>query len=192
MSRKVCEQASSILNPLVDHGAYRGVTIQVEIVSPPEYEKRLNDLKDLERRETDVRSNCIYGVVPTSFSSCYRHNLFNSIDPDITFFRVNAATPTVSSVLISSARFNAYELAPKPGSRDNESIVRRTDRYDPSLLSDAASFIAGYLCGTMSTAMDGTGEPLVASPAPAQSSTPAPKPTTACPYKYAFCTPTAE
>jgi hypothetical protein len=163
VGKKVCGDAALILNPLVDHGAYRGVAIQVEIVTAPEYDKRLTDLKDLEKRETDIPTNCLSNRVPAGFSSCYRHNLSNAIDPDITFFRDNPSSPLVSSVLISSARFNGLELAPKPGSPNNESVLKQTDRYDPSNLSAAASFIAGYLSGTMSRAMDGTGEPLVPS-----------------------------
>lgn len=159
---KMCSDAAQMLNPVVDHGdPYHGVAIQVEIVSPSEYEKRLRDLKDLEKRETDrIPTNCLYGTTPSDFSSCYRHNLFNTADPEITFFRHDASTGLVSSILISSARFNAYQLVAKPGSRNGESEAVRTDRYDRISVSSVASFIEGYLCGTMSVAMDGTGEPL--------------------------------
>jgi hypothetical protein len=155
----ICADVAESLNFIVDHGTpYRGVGIPVEIVVPAEYEKRLADTKELEKTEAAYAGGMDKAAKsPEKFSPWYRHTLSNFWSKDITFFRDKPSSRLVSAILISSAAFEGLEWFDikdeqgKPAKR-----LRSNGHYDPKTINDAVLFIAGYLCGTLSTSRDGS------------------------------------
>jgi len=166
VAKKTCADVADALNSVVDHGTpYRGVAIPLEVVTPPEYEKRLSDWKELEQREqSTIGGEDQAAKSPREFSPWYRHTLSNGFGPDITFFRDRASSHFVSAILVSSAAFEGNELyvIPEekgrtiPGWTKGAQGLRHNGRYDSATVSVMAAFIGGYLCGTMATVDDGT------------------------------------
>jgi hypothetical protein len=153
----MCADVATFLNPIVDHGTpYHGVGIPVEIVTPAEYTKRLADTKEQEKRETAYAGGMDKAAKsPDKFSPFYRHTLANGWSKDITFFRGQPSSSSVSAVLISSVVFDGFTIASADPKMKAVQMIS-TGKYDPSRVSGTANFIAGYLCGTMARVWDGS------------------------------------
>ena len=157
VDRAMCADFATLLNPIVDHGSpYHGVGIPVEIVTPAEYVKRLADSKDLEKREMGFAGGVDKAAKsPDKFSPFYRHTLANAWSGDITFFRSEPSSSSVSAILISSVVLESFTLGPV----DHKTNVLQTiptGKYDPSRAINASTFIGGDLCGTMARVWDGS------------------------------------
>ncbi len=157
VDKKMCADVAEFLNPIVDHGTpYHGIGIPVEIVTATEYAKRLADTEDLEQREMDYAGGSDAAAKsPDKFSSFYPHTLANSWTEDITFFRSKPSSSSVNAVLISSAAFDGFTIAP-PDPKTKVVQMISSGKYDSSRVSGTANFIAGYLCGTMARIWDGS------------------------------------
>jgi hypothetical protein len=156
VDKQMCADAATFLNPIVDHGTpYHGIGIPVEIVTPTEYAKRLANTKELEKREADYVGGLDKAAKsPDKFSPFYRHTLANAWSENITFFRDKPSSRYVSAVLISSAEFD--DLKFEVDAKTNVARSVDTGKYESSRVGEAAGFIGGYLCGTMSTTWDGS------------------------------------
>ncbi len=156
VEKNVCAGAARNLDQVVDHGAYAGVAIPTEIVTPSEYVKRLADVRELEEREQSILGGPDKAAKsPDEFSPWHRHTLTSNGTQQITFFREKPLSGFVSTILISSVAFEGVTLHPVEGGVR----LQPDGQYDEHKAEQVATFIYGYISGTAGKS-DDRSEPL--------------------------------